>query len=313
MGRKGAMNPVAGRAADRVKDNLRKKGEKDMIVYSDIVKQYGSLTAVNHLNLEIEKGEIFGLLGPNGAGKTTVMRMTTTLTPPTSGKIFIGGEEIHRDSVEIKKKMGIVPQSSNLEDDLNAWENLEYHGMLYGMGKKERRRRAEELLDFVGLLDRKDDIARHYSGGMKRKMMIAKALMHKPEIILMDEPTVGLDAAIRRKIWDLIRELHSRGMTVFLTTHYLDEAQMLCTRAGLIDEGHLVRTGTPEEMIRDTGKYVLEYYQNGETHQQFYEERSEALKKGGELPVGFQVRETNLEDVFIRLTNKRLSEKEGGI
>lgn len=281
-----------------------------MIVYSDIVKQYGSITAVNHLNLEIEKGEIFGLLGPNGAGKTTVMRMTSTLTPPTSGKIFIGGEEIDRDSAAIKNRMGIVPQSSNLEDDLNAWENLEYHGMLYGMNKKDRRKRAEELLDFVGLLDRKNDIARHYSGGMKRKMMIAKALMHRPEIILMDEPTVGLDAAIRRKIWDLIRELHAQGMTVFLTTHYLDEAQMLCTRVGMIHEGKLVKTGTPEEMIREAGRHVLEYYQDGSTHQQFFTERSRALERGNQLSVGFQVRETNLEDVFIRLTNQRLSEKE---
>lgn len=281
-----------------------------MIVYSDIVKQYGSITAVNHLNLEIEKGEIFGLLGPNGAGKTTVMRMTSTLTPPTSGKIFIGGEEIDRDSAAIKNRMGIVPQSSNLEDDLNAWENLEYHGMLYGMNKKDRRKRAEELLDFVGLLDRKNDIARHYSGGMKRKMMIAKALMHRPEIILMDEPTVGLDAAIRRKIWDLIRELHAQGMTVFLTTHYLDEAQMLCTRVGMIHEGRLVKTGTPEEMIREAGRHVLEYYQDGSTHQQFFTERSRALERGNQLSVGFQVRETNLEDVFIRLTNQRLSEKE---
>ncbi len=281
-----------------------------MIVYSDIVKQYGSITAVSHLNLEIEKGEIFGLLGPNGAGKTTVMRMTSTLTPPTSGKIFIGGEEIDRDSAAIKNRMGIVPQSSNLEDDLNAWENLEYHGMLYGMNKKDRRKRAEELLDFVGLLDRKNDIARHYSGGMKRKMMIAKALMHRPEIILMDEPTVGLDAAIRRKIWDLIRELHAQGMTVFLTTHYLDEAQMLCTRVGMIHEGRLVKTGTPEEMIREAGRHVLEYYQDGSTHQQFFTERSRALERGNQLSVGFQVRETNLEDVFIRLTNQRLSEKE---
>lgn len=281
-----------------------------MIEYRDVVKCYSTLTAVDHLNLRIEKGEIFGLLGPNGAGKTTVMRMTTTLTPPTSGSILVAGEPIHRDSVRIKKKLGIVPQANNLENDLNAWENLEYHGMIYGMEKKYRRKRIQELLEFVELSDRQKDIARFYSGGMKRKMMLAKALMHEPEIILLDEPTVGLDAAIRRKIWDLLKELKNQGLTIFLTTHYLDEAQMLCSRVGLIDSGKLIKVDTPDHMIREFGHFVLEYYQNGETHQDFFRSREEALRAGSSLTCSFQVRDTNLEDVFIRLTNKKLGAKE---
>lgn len=281
-----------------------------MIEYQDVVKRYQNLTAVDHLNLTIKKGEIFGLLGPNGAGKTTVMRMTTTLTPPTSGSILIDGEPIHRDSVAAKKKLGIVPQANNLENDLNAWENLEYHGRLYGMEKKRRRERIQELMEFVELSERQKEIARFYSGGMKRKMMLAKALMHEPEIILLDEPTVGLDAAIRRKIWDLLKELKNQGMTIFLTTHYLEEAQMLCSRVGLIDKGRLIRVDAPEHMIQEVGAYVLEYYRGGETHQEFFHSREEAQKAGLALRGAFQVRDTNLEDVFIRLTNKNLGGKE---
>lgn len=281
-----------------------------MIEYQHVVKKYDALTAVDNLNLTIQKGEIFGLLGPNGAGKTTVMRMTTTLTPPTSGKILVSGEEIHRNAVKIKTKFGIVPQISNLENDMNAWENLEYHGMLYGMEKNYRHRRIDELMEFVGLADRKNDIARFYSGGMKRKMMLAKALMHEPEIILLDEPTVGLDAAVRRKIWDLLKELKEQGLTIFLTTHYLEEAQMLCSRVGMIDKGKLAKVDNPEHMIQEIGTFVLEYYRDGETHQEFFNRREDAMLAGSKLTCAFQVRDTNLEDVFIRLTNKNLGTKE---
>lgn len=277
-----------------------------MINYQKVVKRYGSLTAVNEFSLKIQSGEVFGLLGPNGAGKTTIMRMTTTLTPPDSGEILVDGELIHRNAVNIKKRFGIVPQASNLENDLNAWENLEYHGMLYGMEKKYRRRRIEELMEFVGLQDRKEDIARNYSGGMKRKMMLAKALMHEPDILLLDEPTVGLDAAVRRKIWDLLRQLHQMGMTIFLTTHYLEEASILCDRVGLIDEGKLMKVDSPANIISENGRYVLDYYLEGKTCQEFFADRDAAVRAGEALGTGFQVRESNLEDAFIRLTNKNL-------
>jgi ABC-2 type transport system ATP-binding protein len=279
---------------------------KQMILYKNVTKTYGEITAVCDLNMEIKKGEFFGLLGPNGAGKTTIMRMTATLTPLTSGSIEIDGKPIHRDLTEIKRKFGIVPQYSNLEGDLTAYENLEYHGRLYGMQKELRCKRIEELLEFAGLSDRKNEPAKFFSGGMQRRLMIAKTLMHDPEIMLLDEPTVGLDAATRRKIWDLLRQLKENGLTIFMTTHYLEEAQILCERVGLINEGRLIKMDAPEQIIEGVGKFVLDYFQDGKTHQQFFEDKESAILAASQIEGDFKVREANLEDVFITLTNKNL-------
>jgi ABC-2 type transport system ATP-binding protein len=277
-----------------------------MIRYRDVTKKYGGITAVSNFSLEIRRGEFFGLLGPNGAGKTTLIRMTTTLTPPSSGSIEIDGKAIDRNLTEIKRKFGVTPQYSNLENELTAAQNLEYHGRLYGMSAAARKTRTEELLGFAGLTERKNDRAKNFSGGMKRKLMIAKALMHRPEILLLDEPTVGLDAAWRRRIWDLLRGLNEQGLTIFLTTHYLEEAQILCRRVGLIDQGRLGKIGEPEQLIAEAGNFVLEYFRNGETVQQFFGERADAVLAAQNLSGSFKVRETNLEDAFIRLANKRL-------
>ena len=277
-----------------------------MILYKNVTKTYGEITAVNDLNMEIPKGEFFGLLGPNGAGKTTIMRMTAALTPLTSGSIEIDGKLIHRDLTEIKRKFGIVPQYSNLEGDLTAYENLEYHGRLYGMPKKLRCKRIEELLEFADLSDRRNDPAKFFSGGMQRRLMIAKTLMHDPEIMLLDEPTVGLDATTRRKIWDLLRQLKENGLTIFMTTHYLEEAQILCERVGLINEGRLVLVDSPERIIEGVGKFVLDYFQDGKTNQMFFEEKESAILAATQIEGDFKVREANLEDVFIKLTNKNL-------
>ena len=277
-----------------------------MIKYKEVNKSYGNITAVRDLNMEIQKGEFFGLLGPNGAGKTTIMRMTAAITPPTSGSIEIDGQKIHRDSTQIKQKFGIVPQYSNLESDLTAYENLEFHGRLYGLPKKLRRKRIDELLEFAGLMDRKKDFARTFSGGMQRKLMIAKTLMHDPEIMLLDEPTVGLDAATRRKIWDFLRQLKDKGIAIFMTTHYLEEAQALCERIGLIDEGRLIELDAPERIIEGVGKFVLDCYQNGKMTQKFFDDRKSAIAAADQIEGGFKVREANLEDAFIKLTNKDL-------
>jgi ABC-2 type transport system ATP-binding protein len=174
------------------------------------------------------------------------------------------------------------------------------------MSAAERRARTEELLAFADLTGRRNDRARSFSGGMRRKLMIAKALMHNPEILLLDEPTVGLDAGWRRRIWDLLRSLNEQGLTIFLTTHYLEEAQILCRRVGLIDQGKLRKTGEPAQIIAEAGNFVLEYFQNGETVQKFFETQDEAVLAAQNLSGGFKVRETNLEDAFILLTNKRL-------
>ena len=279
-----------------------------MILYKNVTKRYGAITAVSDFSLEIGKAEFFGLLGPNGAGKTTLMRMTSALTAPSAGFISIDGEYIDRNLTSAKRRLGVVPQYSNLETELSALQNLEYHGRLYGLPLRRLRRRSLELLEFAGLDGRKNDKARTFSGGMRRKLMIMKALMHDPDILLLDEPSAGLDAPWRRRIWDLLRELHKQGLTILLTTHYLEEAEALCSRLGMIDGGALRRTGTPGEIIREAGNFVLEYFENGETTQRFFDSRAEAVAGALRLEGGYRVREANLEDAFIKLTQKRLGD-----
>jgi ABC-2 type transport system ATP-binding protein len=283
-----------------------------MISYKNVTKRYGTVTAVSDFSLEIGRGEFFGLLGPNGAGKTTLLRMTSTLTAPSAGLISIDGARIDRNLTDAKRRLGVVPQYSNLENELSALQNLEYHGRLYGLPLRSIRRRSRELLEFSGLDGRKNDKARTFSGGMRRKLMIMKALMHEPDILLLDEPSAGLDAPWRRRIWDLLRELHKQGLSILLTTHYLEEAEALCSRLGMIDGGTLRRTGTPGEIISEAGNFVLEYFENGETIQRFFDDRdgaaAYAAARAVRLEGGCRVREANLEDAFIKLTQKRLGD-----
>ncbi|KAJ52353.1 ABC-2 type transport system ATP-binding protein [Clostridium tetanomorphum] len=277
-----------------------------MLVIKNLTKKYDNLTAVNELNLEIKKGEFFGLLGPNGAGKSTTIRMISTLTLITSGDIIINNKSMDRNLKEVKMKIGVVPQGNNLEVEMTAWENLELHGRLYNMPKDIRRKRIEELLEFTELNKRANDLVKGYSGGMKRKLMIARALMHKPDLLLLDEPTVGLDATARRKMWDLLKTLKDKGLTVLLTTHYIEEAEVLCDRVGLIDGGHLIELDSPERLIEKVGKYTVEHFQNGETKEEFFEKREEAASFAAELQGSVNIRPSNLEDVFIKLTNRRV-------
>ena len=249
-----------------------------MLVFDSVTKKYGAITAVDNLNLEIPKGEFFGLLGHNGAGKTTTVRMLSTLTAPTSGSILVDGRQVDRNLTKIKAKIGVVPQHMNLETEMTAWQNLELHGRLYGLKKDIRRKRIDELLEFTNLSDRAKELVKNFSGGMKRKLMIARALMHEPEILLMDEPTVGLDAAVRRKMWDLMKGLNKNGLTVVLTTHYIEEAEILCGRAGLMHGGKLVELDAPQKLIQKTGEFVLEYFENGETRSRFFNTRQEAIE-----------------------------------
>ncbi|MBE6064236.1 ABC transporter ATP-binding protein [Clostridium sporogenes] len=279
-----------------------------MLNIRNLTKKYGSLTAVNELNLEIPKGEFFGLLGPNGAGKSTTIRMISTLTPSTSGDIIINNKSMDRNLKEVKMKIGVVPQGNNLEVEMTAWENLELHGRLYNMPKDVRRKRIEELLEFTELTKRADDLVKGFSGGMKRKLMIARALMHNPDLLLLDEPTVGLDANARRKMWDLLKTLKEQGLTVLLTTHYIEEAEVLCDRVGLIDGGRLMQLNSPKKLIEEVGKYTVEYFENGETKEEFFQQREDAAKFAAELQGSVNIRPSNLEDVFIKLTNRRVGE-----
>lgn len=277
-----------------------------MLTINELTKKYDNLVEVNKLNLNIKRGEFFGLLGPNGAGKSTTIRMISTLTEKTSGDIIINGKSMDRNLLDVKRKIGVVPQGNNLEVEMTAWENMELHGRLYNMPKSLRRKRIKELLEFTELSDRANDIAKNFSGGMKRKLMIATALMHDPELLLLDEPTVGLDATARRKMWDLLKRLKSEGLTVLLTTHYIEEAEVLCDRVGLINSGVLVELNSPKNLIEKIGKFTVEYFKNGETETEFFETREDAVEFASKLDGAANVRLSNLEDVFIKLTNRRV-------
>ncbi|GAW92194.1 ABC transporter ATP-binding protein [Calderihabitans maritimus] len=279
-----------------------------MIEIRGLNKNYGQLRAVVDLNLKIEEGEIFGLLGPNGAGKTTTIRMLTMLTRPTSGEAFIAGYEVSRDLGRVKQVIGVVPQHMNLDQELTARENLELHGRLHKMPAAERRRRTAELLAFVELADRADDLVSKFSGGMKRRLMIARGLMHRPRVLFLDEPTIGLDPQARRRIWDLVRQMNGDGVTVLLTTHYIEEAELLCHRVGIMDHGRLIALGTPAELKERVGRFVVESLNGGQAAYTLCRTREEALRHAGQLAGGVTIRETSLEDVFIQLTGRRVGD-----
>jgi len=279
-----------------------------LLVIKNLTKKYDNLIAVNNLDLKINKGEFFGLLGPNGAGKTTTIRMISTLTPKTSGDIIINDKSMDRNLKEVKMKIGVVPQGNNLDVEMTAWENLELNGRIYNIPKDIRRKRIDELLEFIELSDRANTLVNEFSGGMKRKLMITRALMHNPELLLLDEPTVGLDATARRKMWDLLKRLKEKGLTVLLTTHYIEEAEVLCDRVGLIDEGKLIELDCPKNLIDGIGKYTVEYFENGITKSEFFQKKEEAASFADNFTGNINIRPSNLEDVFIKLTNKRVGE-----
>jgi len=235
--------------------------------------------------------------------------MLTTLTKPTSGRAWVAGYDVVAEPLAVKRSIGIAPQHLNLDIELTARENLEFHGKLYHMPHHERERRISELLAFVELEKRADDLVEGFSGGMKRRLLIARALMHRPRVLFLDEPTVGLDPATRRKIWDLIRNLRSEGVTVLLTTHYIEEAEQLCDRVGIINEGQLIALDSPTNLKRKLGNFAVEVYHAGMAERRFFPTREEALEYGAKHArceaCDFSVRETNLEDVFIELTGRR--------
>ncbi|NDJ85415.1 MAG: ABC transporter ATP-binding protein [Chloroflexi bacterium] len=206
------------------------------------------------LNLEIKEGEIFSLLGPNGAGKTTTISMMSTLLTPTSGEVTIGGYSVTRDPLGAKKQIGVVPQEIALYPTLTARQNLHFFGKMYGLGGRELQSRTAEVLDFIGLKDRADDRVEEYSGGMKRRVNIGVGLMHRPRLIFLDEPTVGIDPQSRRSILDTVKLLNQEGMTVLYTTHYMEEAEELSHRIGIIDHGEIIALGTLEELTRKVGE-----------------------------------------------------------
>jgi len=230
-----------------------------MIAVQNLVKSFGSFTAVNDVSFEVAEGEIFAFLGPNGAGKTTTIKMLTTLLKPTSGKIELDGLNPEVKQNEVRKRFGIVFQDPSLDGDSSAWENMEIHGVLYHVPGKIRRQRTEELLKLFELWDRRNDQVKKFSGGMKRRLEIARGFLHTPKILFLDEPTLGLDPQSRNQLWSHVREVNEREkVTVFLTTHYMDEADRVAHRIGVIDHGKLVAQGTPKQIKDQTGTETLE-------------------------------------------------------
>ena len=230
-----------------------------MIEVNTLVKKFGNFTAVNNISFTVTQGDIFAFLGPNGAGKTTTIKMLTTLLTPTSGKILVNGHNPVTEQDAVRHSFGIVFQDPSLDDELTAWENMEFHGVLYSVEKLVRRSRIEEMLKFVELWDRKDELVKKFSGGMKRRLEIARGLIHHPKILFLDEPTLGLDPQTRNHIWNYIKDLNVKeGMTVFFTTHYMEEADRAAKKVAVIDRGKIIAIGSPAELKQQTNKTSLE-------------------------------------------------------
>ncbi len=291
--------------------------ESIMIEMEDLVKKFPHTnaaqektwkTAVAGISLSVRHGEVFGLLGPNGAGKTTIIRMLTMQTQPTSGGIRIGGADIRRDPRVVKERIGVVPQHVNFDQELTCWENMELHARLHHMGDAERTARIEELLTEMELTEVRNDNVRRLSGGMKRRLLIARALIHRPQVLFLDEPTVALDPQIRRHIWDLVREIARGGVTVLLTTHYIEEAEALCDRVSIINKGVLVDVQTPRTFCENLGACAVEWDEESGRSYRFFHTREEARAHARMLEEQMQrvlLRPTNLEDVFIELTGRK--------
>jgi len=220
----------------------------------NLVKQYGDFTAVRGISFDIKEGEIFSLLGPNGAGKTTTISMLSTLYTPTSGDATIGGHSVTKDPMAVKQVIGVVPQDLALYEDLTARENLIFWGQMYGLSGKSLNLRVDEVLEQIGLTDKAKNRVKTYSGGMKRRVNIGVGLLHKPRLLFMDEPTVGIDPQSRRAILDTVKDLNRQGMTVLYTTHYMEEAAELSNRVGIIDHGELIALGTQDELTKQVGQ-----------------------------------------------------------
>jgi ABC-2 type transport system ATP-binding protein len=213
-----------------------------------LTKRFGDLVAVDRVDLAVLQGELFGLLGPNGAGKTTLVRMLTALVRPTAGEALVAGVDVGRDPSGARRALGVVPQALTSDLDLTAYENMDIYARYFEVPRDERKRRVRELLDRVSLWDRRDDLVKTFSGGMRRRLEIARGLVHAPSVLFLDEPTIGLDPQSRHVIWDLLRELRRKDLTISLTTHYMDEAEALCDRVAIVDRGRIVAQGTPAEL-----------------------------------------------------------------
>jgi len=317
-----------------------------MIETVDIIKDFDGLRAVDKVNLSVERGEIFGLLGPNGAGKSTTIKMLVTLLKPTSGKATVAGLDTVSDANAVRSKIGYVPQESALDIRLTATENLQLFAELYDLSRQNSKEKIAEVLELVELDNRKDDLVAHYSGGMKRRLEIARGLLPSPEVLFLDEPTLGLDPQTRRVVWDFIHKLQKDWhLTILATTHYLEEAENEMGRVAIIDKGHIMTMGTPSDLKAEYGHDLIELtvdYPDGIYTEEHLVEKLEQLQVAEEVSVrGFEVklsvndgkkalpsiihqleaarigintisvRTPSLDDVFIKYTGRGIREEEG--
>ena len=284
---------------------------KEFIVTEKFTKTYGEVKAVENLNLTVYQGEIFGFLGPNGAGKTTTIRVMTTLTKPTSGCVRINGFDVVKEAEKVKKVIGVVQQHLSLDRDLTIRENMEFHARLHRIGSSERKRRIDELLGYVELTEYADRMVDTLSGGMKKRAAIVSSLLHEPKVLFLDEPTVGLDAQARRRLWDLVRRLNMDGTTIFLTTHYIEEAEALCGRVAIMHHGQLIALDTPTELRKKLGLITVETLVDNKTHYQYFADRVAANNYVQSLPSETKtviIRDSNLEDVFVEQTGEKVGD-----
>ena len=277
-----------------------------MIEIRDLTKRFGDFTAVDHLDLTIATGEFFGLLGPNGAGKTTTISMMSTVLLPTEGTIAIDGQPLTRKASAQKRKLSVITQEYSMRQDMTMDEVMEYQGRLYNLPRKVMREKTGELLDFAGLTEFRHRTVRHLSGGMKRKLMICRALLIEPEILLLDEPTAGMDALSRRQMWNLLRKVNHNSMTIVLTTHYIEEAEALCARVTLINRGRLQKLDSPVHLIEELGPFAVDETGADGLVSKYFHERDEAIACLSKSGSQASLRRTTLEDVFVDVAGRKL-------
>lgn len=308
---------------------------ENAIVIRGLTRSFDKLLAVDQVDLEIKSGEFFGLLGPNGAGKTTLIRMLVGLCVPTGGYATIFDKDVVKQSYASRELIGVVPQEFNFDENLTTRDILTYHAGYYGMPRKEREARADELLEFLEIKDKENTVCTKLSGGMKRRLLIGRALMHRPKVLFLDEPTTGVDVQLRRSLWDMFKKLNSDGTTIILTTHYIEEAENLCNRVAIMDQGKIIAMGSPRELIQSHGsdnlieiifssgtppdlKKIPEvrrvWWKDGTLSTRVTDPNTaavkilDALKSAGVSVKSMHITESSLEDVFIKLTGRELRE-----
>ena len=274
----------------------------------NLVKKYPSIFALKGVSFEIKEKELFALLGPNGAGKTTIIKIIAGLTNPTAGKIYLFQKNIFNNLIWSKGQIGIVPQHINLDIELTVEENLLIHGLLYQMPLSLIKKRISELLELANLKERKNSKIKELSEGLKRRVLIIRALLHQPKLLLLDEPTVGLDPHIRRRIWSFIKNIQKTGTTILLTTHYMEEAEFLADKVAFIFSGKIIAINTPQNFINQLGNYAVDVYFSDKLKTFYFKDKTNAEKELLKYSKNYFVslRRVNLEDVFLNYVEKKL-------